>query len=85
MNIQRKRSGSNSKKTKEKYELLFNNEETNDISETLLYEIINSNIVCANFETEVMKIVDIDQCSVVRKNLYLLLKKCTKLLDSSKY
>lgn len=84
MNIPRKRSGSNSKKTKEKYELLFKNEESDEVNENLLHEIINSNIVCENFETEVMKIVNIDQSAVVRKNLNLLLKECIKLLDSGK-
>lgn len=82
MNIPRKRSGSNSKKTKEKYELLFKNEESDEVNENLLHEIINSNIVCENFEIEVMKIVNIDQSTVVKKNLNLLLKECIKLLDS---
>lgn len=84
MNIPRKRSGSNSKKTKEKYELLFRNEESDEINENLLNEIINSNIVCENFEIEVMKIVNIDQSSVVRKNLNLLIKECIKSLDTGK-
>lgn len=84
MNIPRKRSGSNSKKTKEKYELLFKNEESDEISENLLNEIINSNIVCENFEIEVMKIVNIDQSIVVRKNLNLLIKECIKSLDSGR-
>lgn len=82
MNIPRKRSGSNSKKTKEKYELLFKNEESDEVNENLLHEIINSSIVCENFEIEVMKIVNIDQSTVVKKNLNLLLKECIKLLDS---
>lgn len=88
MNIPRKRSGSNSKKTKEKYELLFKNEDSEEITENFLHEVINSNIVCENFETEVMKIVNIDQSAVVRRNLNLLFKQCLKTLDSgekSKY
>lgn len=83
MNIPRKRSGSNSKKTKEKYELLFKNDESEELSENLLNEIINSkSSTCENFEIEVMKIVNIDQSAVVRKNLSLLLKHCIKSLDS---
>lgn len=82
MNIPRKRSGSNSKKTKEKYELLFKNEESDEVNENLLQEIINSNIVCENFEIEVMRIVNIDQSIVVRKNLNLLMKECIKYLES---
>lgn len=85
MNIPRKRSGSNSKKTKEKYELLFKNEESDEVNENLLHEIINCHIVCENFEIEVMKIVNIDQSTVVRRNLNLLLKECIKLLDSGEF
>lgn len=84
MNIPRKRSGSNSKKTKEKYELLFKNEESEEITENFLQEILNSNIICENFEIEVMKIVNIDQSTVVRRNLNLLFKECLKTLDSGK-
>lgn len=82
MNIPRKRSGSNSKKTKEKYEALFKNESEEMISESLLTEIINSNINCENFEIEVMKIVNIDQAANVRRNFNLLIKECIKSLDS---
>lgn len=82
MNIPRKRSGSNSKKNREKYELLFKNEESDEINESLLNLIINSNIACENFEIEVMKIVNIDQSVVVRRNLNLLIKECIKSLDS---
>lgn len=82
MNIPRKRSGSNSKKTKEKYEVLFKNEESEEITESLLAEIINSNISLDNFEIEVMKIVNIDQSVVVRRNLNLLIKEGIKSLDS---
>lgn len=82
MNIPRKRSGSNSKKTKEKYETLFKNEDSEDMSESFLKEIINSVIICENFEIEVNKIVNIDQSAGVRKNLNVLLKECLKSLDS---
>lgn len=83
MNIPRKRSGSNSKKTKEKYEVLFRNEESEEkLSESLMTDIINSNISCDGFEIEVMKIVNIEQAAVVRKNLNLLMKECIKSLDS---
>lgn len=82
MNIPRKRSGSNSKKTKEKFEVLFKNEESEEINENLLIEIINSNINPENFEIEVMKIVNIDQSTVIKKNLNLLIKECIKSLDS---
>lgn len=84
MNIPRKRSGSNSKKTKEKYEVLFKNEESEEINENLLRSIINSNIVYENFETDLMKIVNIEHSPFVRKNLNLLFKECIKSLDSSK-
>ena len=83
--IPRKRSGSNSKKTKEKYEILFKNEETEELNDNLLKEIIFSNINCDNFEDQVMKIVNIDQSAVVRKNLNLLLKECLKQLDSGEF
>lgn len=82
MNIPRKRSGSNSKKTKEKYEVLFKNEESEDINEKLLGEIIASNINCESFENEVNKIGNIEQLAVVRRNLNLLLKECIISLDS---
>lgn len=85
MNIPRKRSGSNSKKTKEKFEVLFKNEESDELNEILLQEIISSNIVYENFETEVMRIVNIDQSPFVRKNLNLLLKECIRSLDSRKF
>lgn len=82
MNIPRKRSGSHSKKTKEKYEVLFKNEEIEEINENILTEIINSNINCENFEIDVMKIVNIEQSAIVRKNLNQLIKECIKSLDS---
>lgn len=85
MNIPRKRSGSNSKKTKEKYEVLFKNEESEEVNESLLTEIINSKLVCENFEIEVMKIVNIDQSAVVRRNLNQLIKECINSLDSSEF
>lgn len=85
MNIPRKRSGSNSKKTKEKYELLFKNEESEEVNEKFLAEIIGSNINCENFEIEVIKIVNIEQSAVVRRNLNLLLKECIKSLDSGEF
>lgn len=82
MNIPRKRSGSGSKKTKEKFELLFRNEESEEITKNFLHEIINSNLNCESFESEVMKIVNIDQSAVVRKNLNRLINECIKTLDS---
>lgn len=82
MNIPRKRSGSNSKKTKEKFELLFKNEESDDITDTLIQEIINSNLNCESFEIEIMKIVNVEQSTVVKKNLNVLVKECIKSLDS---
>jgi hypothetical protein len=85
MNIPRKRSGSNSKKTKEKYELLFKNEESDEINEKLFADIITSNVNSENFEVEVMKIVNIEQSAVVRRNLNLLLKECIKSLDSGEF
>lgn len=85
MNIPRKRSGSNSKKTKEKFELLFKNEETDDITDNLVQEIINSNLNCESFEIEIMKIVNVDQSTVVRKNLNMLVKACIASLDSGEF
>lgn len=82
MNIPRKRSGSNSKKTKEKFELLFKNEESDEITDALIQEVINSNLNLENFDFEIMKIVNIEQSPVVRKNLNVLLKECIKSLDS---
>lgn len=84
MNIPRKRSGSNSKKNKEKFELLFKNEESDEITDALIQEIINSNLNCENFDFEIMKIVNIEQSTVVRKNLNVLFKECIKSLDSGK-
>lgn len=82
MNIPRKRSGSNSKKTKEKYEVLFKNEESDEVNKNLLIEIIGTKIQLENFEIEVMKIVDIEKSTVVRKNLNLLIRECINSLDS---
>lgn len=84
MNIPRKRSGSNSKKTKEKFELLFKNEESDEVTDALIVEVINSNLNLENFDFEIMKIVNIEQSPVVRKNLNVLLKECIKSLDSGK-
>lgn len=84
MNIPRKRSGSNSKKTKEKYELLFKNEESDEITENLLSEIIKSKIILENFDIEVLK-VDIEKSGKVRKNLNLLIKECINSLDSGEF
>lgn len=84
MNIPRKRSGSNSKKTKEKFELLFKNEDSEEITENFLQDVIMSNILCENFEIEVMKIVNIEQSTVVKKNLNLLFKACLSSLDTGK-
>lgn len=83
MNIPRKRSGSNSKKTKEKYELLFRNEESEELNENILQEIIekSSRIVFESFE-DLIKIVNIEQSAVVRRNLNSLIKECIKSLDS---
>lgn len=85
MNIPRKRSGSNSKKTKEKFEVLFKNEESEEITENILLEIIESKINVDNFEFEILKIVDIDKLAVVRKNLNLFIKTCIACLDSGKF
>lgn len=82
MNIPRKRSGSNSKKTKEKYELLFKNEESEEIN---FEEIRDSKINLENFDIEVMKLTEIEKLPVVRKNLHLLIKECINSLDSGKF
>lgn len=85
MNIPRKRSGSNSKKTKEKFEILFKNEESEEINENLLTEISVEFINFENFEIEINKIVDIDKLAVVKKNLNLFIKECIKSLDSGEF
>lgn len=83
MNIPRKRSGSNSKKSKEKYEILFKNEESEEISENVLSEIICSSIaLLENVELEINKILNIEQATVVKRNLNQLIKECIKYLES---
>lgn len=81
MNIPRKRSGSNSKRTKERFEILFKNEESEEMNKNLFDEIISSIINVENFETDVMKIVNIEQSAVVRKNLNLFFKHCIDSID----
>jgi hypothetical protein len=81
MNIPRKRSGSNGKKTKEKFEALFRNEESEEIAENLLTEIVESKIVFDSFELEISKI-DIDKSAVVRRNLNVFIKQCIKSLNT---
>jgi hypothetical protein len=85
MNIPRKRSNSNSnKKSKEKYEILFKNEENEDfrVNEQLLKDVINSvnSIVLESFEQEISK-VNFEQSLIVKKNFELLLKECIKQID----
>jgi hypothetical protein len=81
MNIPRKRSGSgSSKKTKEKYEILFKNEENEEnLSENVFNEIINSahSIALEAFDLEISK-VNFEQAAVVRKNFNQLLNLCIK-------
>jgi hypothetical protein len=84
MNIPRKRSGSNSKKFKEKYEILFKNEEGEEISENLLAEIIYSIISVESIELEINKIVNIEQTNVVKRNINQLIKECIKFLEPGK-
>lgn len=81
-----KRSGSSSKKTREKYEVLFKNEENtlNDeitVNENLLSEIINSSstINFETFENEVLK-CNFEQ-ALFKKNFNLLLNECIHELD----
>lgn len=84
MNIPRKRSGSNSKRTKEKFEIIFKNEESEELNENLFDEILSSVINVENFETEIMKIVNIEQSAVVKKNLNLFFKHCINTIDLGK-
>jgi hypothetical protein len=85
MNIPRKRSGSNSKRTKEKFEALFKNDESEEITENLWTEIIESSISLENFEIEIFKIIDVEKSAVVRKNLNVFIKECIKSLDSGEF
>lgn len=87
MNIPRKRSNSNSnKKSKEKYEILFKNEESDElrINEQHLSDIISSvnSINLESFEAEILKI-NFDQATVVKKNLHLLFCECLKNIDDN--
>jgi transcriptional regulator with GAF, ATPase, and Fis domain len=84
MNIQRKRSGSQTKKTKEKYEVLFKNEESEEISENLS-EIIDNKILIENFEESLNKVVDIEKSVVIKKNINLLIKECINSLDTGEF
>lgn len=75
MNIPRKRSGSNSgKKIKEKYEVLFKNEETEEIS-VLIKEFLPCKTQLEYFEQEINK-VNFEQSLIIKKNFNLLLKEC---------
>ena len=74
MSFPRKRSGSNSKKLKEKYEVLFKHEEMEESNENVLLEIIISpNINLENMELEVSK--NFDQ-PAVKKNISRFMKYC---------
>lgn len=75
MSFPRKRSGSNSKKSKEKFEVLFKSaEEGDELSENILVEISNSlqNLALDSFELEVQK-ANFENV-VVKKNFNSLLK-----------
>lgn len=86
MNIPRKRSNSNNsnKKTKEKYEILFKNEENEDfrLNVNIICDIIKSvnSIALESFELEISK-VSFEQSLIVKKNFELLLKECIKDLE----
>lgn len=75
MSFPRKRSGSNSKKLKEKYEVLFKNEETEELNESVLLEIIISQNInnIDNLELEIFK--NLDQ-PAVKKNISRFMKYC---------
>lgn len=75
MNIPRKRSGSNSKRTKEKFEILFK-EDCDEATLAQLDEIVAGMINVESFEIDVMKIVNIDQSPAVRRNLGALFSHC---------
>lgn len=76
MNIPRKRSGSNSKRTKEKFEILFKEENCDETTSAQLDEIISAMINVESFEIDVMKIVNIEQSPIVRRNLAALFSHC---------
>lgn len=78
----RKRSGSNSKKTKEKYEVLFKNDESADeLSENIMLEIIQINqINLENFESEISK-CNFEQQPIVKRNFNSLMKYCIKSIE----
>lgn len=86
MNIPRKRSNSNNsnKKSKEKYEILFKNEENEDfrINVNIIRDIIKSvnSIVLESFELEISKI-SFEQSLIVKHNFELLLKECIKDIE----
>jgi hypothetical protein len=86
MNIPRKRSGSGSgsKKAKEKYEVLFKNEESDEISENNLNEIINC-VNSINLESFQEIIKSNIEHAAVKKNLSLFLKKCISSLDGKRF
>lgn len=75
MSFPRKRSGSNSKKQKEKYEVLFKNDETEELSENMMLEIINNshNINLENLELDIGKSYDLP---AVKKNLSQFMRYC---------
>lgn len=88
MNIPRKRSGSGSKKSKEKYDVLLKNtDENEELTENVLNEIINSSnaINLEVLELDVSKI-NFDNAVVVKRNFGLLLKLCVRnLIDDGEY
>lgn len=82
MSFPRKRSGSNSKKSKEKFEILFKvADESDELSESLLIEITNSfqNLAFENFELEIQK-ANLENAAV-KKNLNSILKFAIKTIE----
>lgn len=83
MSFPRKRSGSNSKKSKEKFEILFKTtEENEELSENLLMEISNSlqTLSLETFELEVQKANF--ESEKVKKNFNAILKFCINSMES---
>jgi hypothetical protein len=84
----RKRSGSNSKRPKEKiiyiYELLFKNEQFVNIDSIFWEEFFMFNPNIEHFEAEILKLSNIEQVPFVKNNINLLINQCIKALESGK-
>lgn len=85
----RKRSGSNSKRPKEKiiyiYEMLFKNEQFQNIDNIFWDEFFMFTPNVEHFESEIIKISNFEQVPYVRANINLLISQCLRALESGNF